>query len=185
MRGGVEGWGEKAYNCNWITIKIKNKKKKEREDTSNYSWDWRKYNGQLMAIPTKDFAECFEQWKDVGRTVWGPKVPSLKGTEASLSYVQCFLYLISSLINVYFLQKKNEWDITISNSMDGIRGYCAKWNKSVRERQYRMISLICRILREKNEQKKQKQTHSYREQTSRLVPEGLGEKVKGLQITNW
>ena len=20
--GGVEGWGEKAYNCNWITIKI-------------------------------------------------------------------------------------------------------------------------------------------------------------------
>ena len=22
--GGVEGWGEKAYNCNWITIKIKN-----------------------------------------------------------------------------------------------------------------------------------------------------------------
>ena len=26
--GGVEGWGEKAYNCNWITIKIKKKKKK-------------------------------------------------------------------------------------------------------------------------------------------------------------
>ena len=25
------------------------------------------------------------------RTVWGPKVPTLKGTEASLSYVQCFL----------------------------------------------------------------------------------------------
>ena len=21
--GGVEGWGEKAYNCNWITIKKK------------------------------------------------------------------------------------------------------------------------------------------------------------------
>ena len=29
----------------------------------------------------------------IGRTVWGPKVPTLKGTEASLSYVQCFLYL--------------------------------------------------------------------------------------------
>ena len=26
--------------------------------------------------------------------VWGPKVPILKGTEASLSYVQCFLYLL-------------------------------------------------------------------------------------------
>ena len=23
--GGGEGWGEKAYNCNWITIKIKKK----------------------------------------------------------------------------------------------------------------------------------------------------------------
>ena len=43
--------------------------------------------GQLMAF---------------GRTVWGPKVPMLKGTEVSLSYVQCFLYLVSSSINVSF-----------------------------------------------------------------------------------
>ena len=35
-----------------------------------------------------------------GKTVWGPKVPTLKGTEASLSYVQCSLYLVSSSINV-------------------------------------------------------------------------------------
>ena len=35
-----------------------------------------------------------------GRTVGGPKVPSLKGTEVSLSYVQCVLYLVSSSINV-------------------------------------------------------------------------------------
>ena len=41
--------------------------------------------GQLMAI---------------GRTVWGSKVPTLKGTEVSLSHVQCFLYLASSSINV-------------------------------------------------------------------------------------
>ena len=27
-------------------------------------------------------------------------MPTLKGTEASLSYVQCFLYLVYSLINV-------------------------------------------------------------------------------------
>ena len=26
--GGVEGWGEKAYNCNWITIKFLKKEKK-------------------------------------------------------------------------------------------------------------------------------------------------------------
>ena len=36
----------------------------------------------------------------IGRTVWGPKGPTLKGTEASLSYVQCFLHLVSSSINV-------------------------------------------------------------------------------------
>ena len=36
-----------------------------------------------------------------GRTVWGPKVPALKGTEASLSCVQCFLYPVSSSINVF------------------------------------------------------------------------------------
>ena len=33
------------------------------------------------------------------RTVWGPTVPTLKGTEMSLSYVQCFLYLVSSSTN--------------------------------------------------------------------------------------
>ena len=38
--------------------------------------------GQLMAI---------------GKTVWGPKVSTLRGTEASLSYVQCFLYLVTSI----------------------------------------------------------------------------------------
>ena len=36
----------------------------------------------------------------IGRTVWGPKVPTLKGTEASLSCVQCSLYLVSSSVNV-------------------------------------------------------------------------------------
>ena len=35
-----------------------------------------------------------------GRAVWGPEVPTLKGAEASLSCVQCFLYLVSSSINV-------------------------------------------------------------------------------------
>ena len=34
----------------------------------------------------------------IGRTVWGPKVPILKGTEASLSYVQHFLYLLQKCL---------------------------------------------------------------------------------------
>ena len=36
----------------------------------------------------------------IERTVWGPRVPTLKGIEASLSHVQCFLYLVSSSRNV-------------------------------------------------------------------------------------
>ena len=37
----------------------------------------------------------------IGRTVWvGPKVPTLKVTEVSWLYVQCFLYLVSSSVNV-------------------------------------------------------------------------------------
>ena len=40
------------------------------------------------------------QLMGTGRTMWGPEVPTMKGTEASLSYVQCFLYLASSSINV-------------------------------------------------------------------------------------
>ena len=38
----------------------------------------------------------------IGRTVWGPMVSTWKGTEASLSCVQCSLYLLISSINVYF-----------------------------------------------------------------------------------
>ena len=36
----------------------------------------------------------------IGRTVWGPKVLTLKGTEIPLPYVQCFLYLVASSINI-------------------------------------------------------------------------------------
>ena len=36
----------------------------------------------------------------IGRIVWGLKVSTLKETEVSLSYVQCFLYLVYSSINI-------------------------------------------------------------------------------------
>ena len=35
----------------------------EREKVADHWWDQENMTGQLMAIPTKDFAECFEQWK--------------------------------------------------------------------------------------------------------------------------
>ena len=44
--------------------------------------------------------EVQENMMVIGRTVWVPKVPALRGTEASLSFVQCFLYLVSSSVNV-------------------------------------------------------------------------------------
>ena len=70
--------------CNfWLFSKLKSPLKGKRFQTTNELQE--NTTGQLMAI---------------GRTVWGPKVPTLKGTEASLSYVQCFLCLLSSSINV-------------------------------------------------------------------------------------
>ena len=51
----------------------------EREEISDIDEIQENSMGQLMAID---------------KIVWGPKVPTLKGNEASLSYVQCFLYLL-------------------------------------------------------------------------------------------
>ena len=67
----------------WLFPKLKSPLKGKRFQTINEIQE--NTTGQLMVI---------------GRTVWGPKVPTLKETEASLSYVQCFLYLVSSSINV-------------------------------------------------------------------------------------
>ena len=60
---------------------------------------------RLLAFPqtkiTFEREEIPDHWWDSGkddrairRTMWDPKVSTLKGTEASLSYVQCFLYLL-------------------------------------------------------------------------------------------
>ena len=67
----------------WLFPKLKSPLKGKRFQTINEIQE--NTTGQLMAI---------------GRTVWGPKVPTLKGPEVSLSYVQCLLYLVSSSINV-------------------------------------------------------------------------------------
>ena len=70
--------------CNfWLFPKLESPLKGKRFQTIDEIQE--NVMGQLMAIST---------------TAWGPKVPALKGTEASLSYVQCFLYLVPSSINV-------------------------------------------------------------------------------------
>ena len=67
---------------------------------------------QLLAFPKTKITSEREELETVGeihkgaddgnwRTGWSPKVPILKGTEASLSYARCFLYLVSSSINVF------------------------------------------------------------------------------------
>ena len=62
----------------WLFPKLKSPLKGKRFQTVDEIQE--NTTGQLMAI---------------GRTVWGPKVPTLKGTEASLSCIQCFF--VSSL----------------------------------------------------------------------------------------
>ena len=70
--------------CNfWLLPKLKSPLKENRFQT--FSEIRENTRGKLMAI---------------GRTVWGPKVSTLKETEASLSCVQCFLYLVPFKINV-------------------------------------------------------------------------------------
>ena len=60
----------------WLFSKLKSRLKGKRFQTIDEIQE--NMRGQLMGIR---------------RTVWGPRVPTLKGTEVSLSYIQCFLYL--------------------------------------------------------------------------------------------
>ena len=70
--------------CNfWLFPKLKSPLKGKRFQTVDEIQE--NMTGQLMVTR---------------RTVWSPKVPTLKGTEVSLSCAQCFLYLGSSSINV-------------------------------------------------------------------------------------
>ena len=48
--------------------------------------------GNRFQIVDEIQENMMRQLMAIGRTVWDSNVPSLKGTEASLSYVQCFLY---------------------------------------------------------------------------------------------
>ena len=67
------------FGALWLLAFPKTKITFERKEISDCQWVQENMMSQLMAI---------------GRTVWGPKVPILKETEASLSYVQCVLYLL-------------------------------------------------------------------------------------------
>ena len=57
------------------------------------SWLFPKLKSPLKGKRLQNFSEIQEnttgQLMVIARQVWGPKVPTLKGTEASLSYVRC------------------------------------------------------------------------------------------------
>ena len=72
----------------------------ERDEISDCQWDSGKYDGAADGDSSKDFCSVLNSGRDAGRTLWSHKAPTFKGTEASLSYVQCFLYLVSFSINV-------------------------------------------------------------------------------------
>ena len=87
--------------------------------TSNHPGDSAPYSPDLvpcdfwsfpkLKLPLKGkvFQTISEIWENkmgqlmgIGKTVWGPELPTLKETEESLSCIQCFSYLVSSSINV-------------------------------------------------------------------------------------
>ena len=104
--------------CNfWLFSKLKSPLKGKRFQTIDEIQE--NMMGQLM---------------ETGGTVWGPKVPTLKGTEVSLSYVQCFLYLVSmysvSSVNIsifhimagYLLDRPHMWHVENWHSSQNTEG---------------------------------------------------------------
>ena len=83
----------------WLFPKLKSPLKGKRFQTVAETQE--NTMGQLMVIPTKDFAKCCEQWKRHWENCVRSQGATLKGAEVSLSYVQCFLYFVSSSVYVF------------------------------------------------------------------------------------
>ena len=82
------------FGALWLLAFPKTEITFEREEISDYWWDSGKYDQAADGKSHKGFCSVLNSGRDPGRTMWGPMVPNLKGTEVSLSNVQCFLYLI-------------------------------------------------------------------------------------------
>ena len=103
---------QRAHSCITSCVKFFGKTSSHPGDLAPYSpdlvpcnfWLFPKLKSSLRGKRFQTIDEIQENVKGqlmvIERTVWGPKVPTLKVTEASLSYVQCTLYLVSSSINV-------------------------------------------------------------------------------------
>ena len=78
----------------WLFPKLKSPLKGKRFQTIYEIQE--NTTGQLMAIPTKDFAECFEQWKRCWENCVRSQDANFGGDWSIMSYEQCFLCLVSS-----------------------------------------------------------------------------------------
>ena len=66
--GGVEGWGEKAHNCNWITIKFFLKKiccSRGWRKELPHPWLWKEWNKDFLGEDSLDHASKIE-WMGKG-----------------------------------------------------------------------------------------------------------------------
>ena len=80
------GW-QPTFGGLWLLFFPKTKITFSREKISDHQWDSRKYDRTVNDDANKGFCSVLNSERDAGWTVWGPKVPTLKGTEASLSYI--------------------------------------------------------------------------------------------------
>ena len=84
----------RRFGALWLLAFHKTEITFEREEIADYQWDFRTIQqGRWWWIQQRILQSVLNSGRDNGRTQWGHKVPTLKGTGASLSCVQCFLYL--------------------------------------------------------------------------------------------
>ena len=86
-----------------------------------------------------------EQLMVIGRTVWGPKVPTMKGTEASLSYVHCPVFLVTCI----FFSKCHYFSYYMAGYiLDRLRCICHFWywltNTSQDMTIHTLLHLLCK-----------------------------------------
>ena len=98
--------------------------------------------------------------------------------------------MVVLIYNGILLAHEEEQNLTICDSMDGLRGYYAKWNMSGRERQLPCdFTYMWKLKKNQWTNKAEKNPHRYREQSDGCQIGGLlwgwVKKVKAFRNTNW
>ena len=77
-------------------------------ETSNHPGDYSlfpklksPFKGKRFQISDKIQENTIGQLMAIGRAMWSPKVPTLKGTKASVFYIQCFWLSPSIIVSIF------------------------------------------------------------------------------------